>query len=141
MLFLAQSDTTVGFLSKEPEVINRAKGRRTSQAVIQTFPDFKSLSYRIPKKYRRRVRMMQKTTFVLSTDIAFRVVPFTQAHYKLLAKTGPLFSSSANAAAKTFDMVFAHARADVVVTDYRGLQEKRSSKMLRLGKTRLRSIR
>ncbi len=141
MLVLAQSDTTVGFLSKEPERINKAKRRPEFQAVIETLPDLRSLKKRIPPKHRPRVRRMRHTSFAISSAYAFRVIDPACRHHRLLSQMGALYSSSANVHNRSFDIDYAMKTADLIVSDERGLAEKKSSKILRLGLNRLRSLR
>ncbi len=141
MLFLAQSDTTVGFLSQEPTPINRAKGRNATQKILQTITSFVDIQGRVPKSHRKGVRRAQKTTFVLPNGYAFRRVDANSLHGRWLRDVGPLYSSSANPTQGAFDSDFAYAKADCVVTDARGLFEGKASRMVRLGKHKTKRLR
>jgi len=143
MLFLAQTDTTVGFLSHSSERINRAKQRSHSQKVLQTFPSFKALSHhtRVPLKHRQFVRRSRKTTFVLENGMAFRVVDKASMHSSLLKSMGPVYSSSANVTQKSFNEYDACLQSDIIVKDRRGFFEATASEMFKLSRTDKKRIR
>ena len=143
MLLLAQSDTTVGFLSYSSERVNKAKQRPVSQKVLQTFPSFKALNQvtRVPKKHRSFVRRSKKTTFVLDNGLAFRVVSKKSLHHSLIESMGPLYSSSANRTKKSFNENEACLLADIIVKDRRGFYEAEASEMFRLSKSGKRRMR
>ena len=143
MIYLAQSDTTVGFLSLDAKKINLAKNRPIQQKVLQTFSSFKVLNdhARIPKKHRKFVRHSKKTTFVLSSGEAFRVVDEDSLHHKLIAKLGHVYSSSANQTKKSFNEVDAHLKSDIIVKDRRGFFEDEASKMYKLSRTKIKRLR
>lgn len=137
MLFLAQTDTTVGFVSLSSETINRAKQRPVSQKVLQTFPSFKALREvtRVPKRHRSFVRRSKKTTFVLANGLAFRIVSKKSLHHSLLQSMGPLYSSSANVTKKSFNENDACFQSDVIVKDRRGFYEAEASEMFKLSRS------
>jgi len=134
MLILAQSDTTVGFISHSSECINKAKKRDLSQKVLQTFPSFKLLNQqtRVPKKHRSFVRRAKKTTFVLANGIAFRIVDRESLHHSLVKSMGAVYSSSANETKKSFNEYDACLQSDIIVKDRRGFFEAEASKMFKL---------
>lgn len=141
MLILAQTDTTVGFLSTNPQLINAAKKRPLSQDVLLTLAHFANLKYRVPKIHRAMVRRAKKTTFALGTHKAFRIVHDTSPHHQFLARMGGLYSSSANLHQRRFDPVYAYDTCDLIIEDARGLYEAPPSRMLRLGRTKVKSLR
>ncbi|MWV62421.1 hypothetical protein DCO58_04310 [Helicobacter saguini] len=65
VIFLAQSDTTIGFLSKSAARINEIKKANANKILLKEFCNFKNLDSRIPTKFRRFVRYAKKTTFIL----------------------------------------------------------------------------
>lgn len=134
MLILAQTDTTVGFISHSSACINRAKKREISQKVLQTFPSFKVLKQhtRVPKKHRSFVRRAKKTTFVLANKIAFRIVDKENLHHSLVKSMGAIYSSSANETKKSFNEHQACAQSDIIVKDRRGFFEAEASRMFKL---------
>ena len=141
MLILAQSDTTVGFLSKDPQSINKAKKRPLNQSIIQTLPTLRSLHKRVPKKFRAKVRRSKQTTFILSPSFAFRIVDRDISHHSVLEHFEGLYSSSANENQKKFNRSYAFEQADLIIEDKRGFYEAPPSEMIKLGIKRQRSLR
>ncbi len=70
MLYLAQTDTTAGFLSKDQAEINRAKNRDIKTPCILTMAYFSELLrfVRVPKAHKNLVRKARKTSFVYETS-------------------------------------------------------------------------
>lgn len=66
MLYLAQTDTTAGFLSKDEREINKAKGRALQTPCILTMSSLKELAslVRVPKAHKNLVRKAKKTSFI-----------------------------------------------------------------------------
>lgn len=66
MLYLAQTDTTAGFLSKDEREINKAKGRTLQTPCILTMSSLKELAslVRVPKAHKNLVRKAKKTSFI-----------------------------------------------------------------------------
>ena len=66
MLYLAQTDTTAGFLSKDEREINKAKGRALQTPCILTMSSLKELTslVRVPKAHKNLVRKAKKTSFI-----------------------------------------------------------------------------
>lgn len=141
MIFLAQSDTTVGFLSQSAKEINHIKHRKASQKVLSTVASLQDIPTRVPKKFRAMVRRMTKTSVVLPNTQAYRVVPKTSKHHTFLQGYGILFSSSANQAGERFDAKKAFKQADIIVADDRGFYEATASQILKIGKTTLKRVR
>ncbi len=135
MIYLAQTDTTVGFLSTDKEALAKAKGRSKAQPFIMVCDSFKKQKalVRTPKRFRSLVRRAKKTTFIYPNDKAVRVSK-DQLHNRLLKRFDYLYSTSANRHQESFDIKFATSVADVVVLDGRDLVPKSASKMIKLGK-------
>lgn len=104
MIYLAQTDTTVGFLSKDFKAINRLKKRDESTPCLITTAYFKELQSlaRVPQKFKNCVRKAKKTTFIYPNAKAIRVVKDGK-HAQFLAQKGWFYSSSANLHGKDFD--------------------------------------
>lgn len=143
MIFLAQTDTTVGFVGDSLESINRVKERNTSKKVLRTCANLEQLKAktRVPKAFRKQLRRAKKTTFIMPDLEAYRVVEADSQHQHLLEKHGIMYSSSANKTGYGFERDFAVAKADVVVEDDRGLYEAAASSIFRIGKKKQRRIR
>lgn len=107
MLYLAQTDTTAGFLSKDFEEINKAKKRALNTPCILTTALFAELLHfvRVPKMHKNLVRKAKKTSFIYPKSLktmACRVVNLGK-HGEFLREFGYFYSSSANLHGKEFD--------------------------------------
>lgn len=140
MLYLAQTDTTAGFLSKSLKEINQAKNRPEKQACLITTSSFyeaKSLA-RVPKNFKNLLRRAKKTTFLYPNKEAIRVVK-NHPHSKFLDKMGFMYSSSANLHKEKFDFKIAAKIADIIVD--KEFKEEQPSRIIKLGRRRLKKIR
>jgi len=140
-VILAQTDTTVGFLSQSSQRLQQIKMRDSAKPFLKVYADFKALSrdIRIPSLHKRLVRYARKTTFIVQ-DQAFRYVDEPD-HSRLIARYGWLYSTSANESGKSYDETFCQSFSDLIIEDYRGLSEKSASKIYRLTSTRLKQLR
>ncbi|MBD3838893.1 MAG: Sua5 YciO YrdC YwlC family protein, partial [Epsilonproteobacteria bacterium] len=80
LLFLTQTDTTIGFVSTDMKRIDEAKQRLDGKYYIKTLS---SLSYlkaysKVPNQHKNRIRRAKKTTFILKNSRSFRVIKDTQ---------------------------------------------------------------
>lgn len=142
LLYLAQSDTTVGFLSQNKERLANSKNRDPNQPFIictDTLSCLKKFA-RAPRKYKNLIRRSTKITFVYPNKKAIRVVK-DSLHGAFLHKISWAYSSSANLTTKSFDLEFAQQKADIIVQDSRGLFEAAPSAIIRLGKHKKRRLR
>jgi tRNA A37 threonylcarbamoyladenosine synthetase subunit TsaC/SUA5/YrdC len=97
-LILTQTDTTVGFLSKNPNLINIKKNRQGKKGLIKVVSSFKELNneVRVPQKFRKYVRHSKQTTFIYTKkNKAIRVVS-EGIHHNFLKRFKSFYSSSAN---------------------------------------------
>lgn len=141
-VLLAQTDTTVGFLSQNADALTRIKERPSHKQYLRVYADWKTFQAgggRIPKAHRRYIRRADKTTFVVKAN-AYRIVNNGE-HHELLKPYGWLYSTSANQSGKAFDRSFCEASADIIVEDVRSFEESRPSSIERLGKTKRRKLR
>ena len=92
-LYLAQTDTTVGFLSQDAGRLFEAKGRDQNKPFLKVFCELHVLKaqLRVPLVHRRRVHA-RKTTFIVKNQ-AFRYVTETRP----IPRPPGWFYSSANA--------------------------------------------
>ncbi|MCI6988331.1 MAG: Sua5 YciO YrdC YwlC family protein [Campylobacter sp.] len=139
-LYLAQTDTTAGFLSKSKEVINLAKKRDLYKPCLITVASFKELKelVRVPKKYASFIRHSKKTTFIYPNAASFRVVKDIR-HAKFLKLTGWMYSSSANIHGGEFDENYAKSVADEVVDEI--LFSGKPSKIYKISNSQITKIR
>lgn len=140
-LILAQTDTTVGFLSQDAARLARVKGREEGKPFLKVFASLKTLQEhtRIPLKYHTWFRHARQTTFVVKNQ-AYRYVR-QEPHASLIAKYGWLYSTSANESSKRFNRAFCEEHSDLIIEDSRGLQECPPSKIFRLTSTQYKQLR
>ncbi len=142
LLFLVQTETTVGFLSQDSEKLATSKQRNKKQPFIKCVDSLKTLQEftRVPKKFKNRVRRSNRTTFIYPNGEALRVVK-DEEHLKFLKKLRWAYSSSANLTKKTFDEKYAKQKADIIVEDSRGFFESKPSKMIKINRQKARKLR
>lgn len=153
-VFLAQSDTTVGFLCDNFETLNRIKGRNIKKNTLLTLDSLSKLKQlvRVPNVHKNRVRKGKKSTFIYKgknsfnqESLAIRLVQKEIRkkidHGSLLEFFPFLYSSSANAHKAEFDLNFALEMADTIVLDERFLSMQKPSKMYKIANVNIRKIR
>jgi tRNA A37 threonylcarbamoyladenosine synthetase subunit TsaC/SUA5/YrdC len=142
LVYLVQTDTTVGFLSQNDEKLATSKQRDKNQAFIKCVDSLKNLQKftRVPKKFKNRVRRSKKTTFIYPDNQAIRVVK-DEKHLKFLKKLTWAYSSSANITKKRFNENYAKQKADIIVEDEKGLFEGTASYMIKIGMQKARRLR
>lgn len=140
-VLLAQTDTTVGFLSQNPKRLEEIKMRPGNKPFLKVYADLKVLRHdiRIPSLHKHTIRHARKTTFIVKNQ-AFRYVNDPQ-HAQLIRPYGWLYSTSANASTQKYDPEFCKAAADWIIEDHRGLYESSASAIYKLGQKNLRRIR
>lgn len=144
LVYLAQTDTTVGFLSANSLKLASIKNRPESKKFILSISDLQTLSSiaRVPKRYRPSVRYAKKTTYILpSRELSFRIIPKEHPHHALVNKYKMLYSTSANKAGEGYDQSFAFDSCDVVLLEQRGLSQMKPSRILLLGKRSVKKVR
>ena len=143
LVYLVQTDTTVGFSSLNDEKLSTIKQRPISKKILHTVDSFKTLNEhtRVPKSFRRKVRNSKKTTFIYPNKKSFRVVNKDSNFYDFINKFGILYSTSANKTGESFDKNFATIGADIIVEDKRGFYETKASRIIKLSKKSLKIIR
>lgn len=141
LLFLAQSDTTLGFLSQDASKINLAKGRKSQKVLIEvdSLATLRAFS-RIPQKHKNIIRRIKKTTFIYPKGQAIRVIK-DPLHLRFLSSMRWFYSSSANPTKESYNPSFAHQKADVIIQDKRGFFEGKPSKIYKINSHSLKRIR
>ncbi|MDD2895960.1 MAG: Sua5 YciO YrdC YwlC family protein [Aliarcobacter sp.] len=136
LVYLVQTDTTVGFSSLNDEKLSFIKQRPTSKKILHTVDSFKTLTQhtRVPKSFRKRVRNSKRTTFIYPNTKSFRVVPKDSDFYDFIHKFNILYSTSANKTGENFDKDFATIGADILVEDKKGFYETKASTIIKLSK-------
>lgn len=141
-VILAQTDTTVGFLSQNSDKLDDAKSRAPLKQYLITYPNldsFKGSNKRIPIHRRKLFRRAKKTTFIVK-GTAFRISPTTLSS-QILREMKWTYSTSANESGKNFDLDFCESKADIIITNKDGLSEKSSSKLLRINDVKIKRLR
>jgi len=140
LVFLTQTDTTIGFVSQNAERLTQIKQRPPHKHYIKALPSFKVLKSftRLPDIHKNRIRRAKKTTFIMPNGHSYRVVK-DKHHLLLLNRLGWAYTTSANLSSKAYDEHFSKKSADVVITP---LKQKRSaSNIYKLGKITFKRIR
>ncbi len=142
LVFLIQTDTTVGLLSKSADRLSQIKRRDKNKPFLKSISSFKELKQmvRVDKKYRKTVRRKKKTTFIYPNKEAFRVV-FNYPHRDFLKRYGWFYSTSANKSSNSFDFDYIKDKVDIIVYTPDDFEEKSSSFVYMLGKSKIRRIR
>lgn len=140
MIYLAQTDTTAGFLSKDFRAINALKKRALNTPCLICVAEFGTLKsfVRVPQPFKNKVRKAKKTSFLYPNSKALRVVKDLR-HSEFIKKHTWLYSSSANEHKHTFNEAWARTQADVIVDEK--LFEGPASQLFKLGKNRLKKLR
>jgi tRNA A37 threonylcarbamoyladenosine synthetase subunit TsaC/SUA5/YrdC len=141
-VILAQTDTTVGFLSQDSHQLYEIKSRVSSKPFIKVFDSFKSLGsagQRVPKIHKKYLRNSKKTTFIVKNN-SFRIAQ-SELNSACIRNLTWSYSTSANESGKKFKRDFCEKKADIIVEDSHGLEEKSSSAIYRLSKVKKRRLR
>lgn len=143
LVYLVQTDTTVGFSSSNDEKLSLAKRRNTNQKILQTVDSFKTLknSSRIPNKYKKMVRKAKLSTFIYPNLQSFRVISQDCNFYDFIKKFKILYSTSANLTKEVYDEKFALENAEVLVKNDFGFNEMKASKIYKISKNKIKRLR
>ncbi|RAX57637.1 hypothetical protein CCZ01_05585 [Helicobacter monodelphidis] len=118
MVYLTQTDTTIGFLSQNMENIMTLKKRKNKPILMEVY-SLRDLQYyvRVPHLFKNRIRRGEKTSYLYPNKKCLRVSK-NQRHNEFLrcfSRLPGLYSSSANKSGQSFDIEFATEKADVIV--------------------------
>ncbi len=140
LVFLTQTDTTIGFVSQNAEKLTQFKQRPPHKHYIKALPSLKALKSftRVPDNHKNRVRRAKKTTFIMPNGHSYRIVK-EKHHLLLLNRLGWAYTTSANLSSKDYDEAFAKKSTDVVITPLK--QNFSPSDIYKLGKISLKRIR
>ena len=142
LVYLAQTETTAGFLSQNAEALSRIKNRPSGKSFLISVDSLSTLRTftRVPKNHKNHVRRANKTTFAYPCGLAIRVVK-DEEHLQFLRKFKWSYSTSSNLSGKGFDEAFATEKADVILFTCKGFFEDKPSSIFRLGKRKMRKLR
>ncbi len=131
-IILAQTDTTVGFLSQDAAKLASVKNRPQSKPFLKNIFLLKTLKtqLRVPQNRKKEIRRAKKTTFVVKNQ-AFRIASFP-ASTAIFRQLKWCYSTSANKTASGYDADFANEKADIIVQNAIGLFEEKPSKIIKI---------
>lgn len=140
MIYLAQTDTTAGLLSKDLKALNAVKNRPLNKPCVITTSKFSKLLTltRVPNKFKNMVRKSKKTTFLYPNLKAIRVIKDV-AHSKFLDIHGWMYSSSANLHGEKFNQIWAESVADIIIDNE--FKESSPSKILKVSNSGIKCLR
>lgn len=142
IVYLTQTDTTVGFLSQNRDRLFAIKERDRDKPFLIVVDSFKTLQnfVRVPERFKKLVRDSKEVTFIYPNSLAIRVVK-NQRHRDFLKRFKWSFSTSANLSGSGFDIEFAKESCDIIVFDIDEFSERSSSKIFKLSKFKLKRLR
>lgn len=142
LVYLAQTETTAGFLSQNAEALSIIKKRPSGKPFLMSVDSLKTLHQftRVPRQYKAKVRRAKKTTFAYPCGLAIRVVK-DEVHLEFLKKLKWSYSTSSNPSGKEFDEKFALKNADAILFTCQGFFESEPSSIYRLRKTKIQKLR
>ncbi len=142
LVYLVQTDTTVGFLSQSARKLAEKKGRSPERPFLKAVPRFEDVATigRVPSAHRNMVRRSKKTSFILPSGLSFRVVQ-DPGHRDFIEKCGWCYTTSANLHGEPFDEAIAKELCDVVVESKDGFSDKAPSAIWRLRRLKKERIR
>lgn len=143
LVYLVQTDTTVGFLCSKHKKLTEIKKRPQTQKILQVVDSFKTLKehVRVPQKFKKLVRNAKNSTFIYPNQCSFRVVSSSSSHYDFIKKFKTMYSTSANITQQKFNKKFAKECADIIVEDKNGFFEAASSQLIKLSCTKIKRLR
>lgn len=139
-IFLTQTDTTIGFVSQNPDKLTQIKQRPPHKHYIKAVNSLQTLKTftRVPQNHKNRVRRAKKTTFIMPNGHSYRVIQ-DKHHLLLLNRLQWAYTTSANLSGKPYDENFVKEMSDVIVVPLN--QTHKSSSIYKLGKYNMRRIR
>jgi len=141
-VYLAQTETTAGFVSQNADALACIKNRPEGKSFLISVDSLQTLKTftRVPNTHKNDVRRGQKTTFAYLRGLAIRVVK-DEAHLSFLQKLKWSYSTSSNSSGKKFDETFAMDKAEIIVFTCKGFFESIPSAIFKLGKHKKRRLR
>ena len=142
LVFLVQTDTTVGLLSKEKKRLSLIKQRDIKQPFLKSIATFCELKKetRVPKRIKKFVRRKKKTTFIYPNLKAIRVVQ-DASHQSFLKRFGWMYSTSANKTGCEFDFGYIKDRVDIILFEADEFRADSASSIIKIGKKSIRRLR
>ena len=116
LVFLTQTDTSIGFVSQNAERLTQIKQRPPHKHYIKAVNSLQTLKIftRVPSSHKNRVRRATKTTFIMPAGHSYRLIQDPQ-HLLLLNRLIWAYTTSANLSDQPYDETFAKEAADVMI--------------------------
>ncbi|MEA3419927.1 MAG: Sua5 YciO YrdC YwlC family protein [Campylobacterota bacterium] len=142
LVFLTQTDTTIGFISQNADKLTQIKQRPPYKHYIKALPSLQKLKSftRVPEKHKNRVRRAKRATFVFPDGYSYRIIR-EPGHLQLIKKFGWMYTTSANLSGDEFDETFAREAADVIVGSPSRRDNYQASSIVKLNNIRMKRIR
>jgi tRNA A37 threonylcarbamoyladenosine synthetase subunit TsaC/SUA5/YrdC len=143
LIYLVQTDTTVGFLSSDNEKLSLIKGRDKNKKILQVVDSFKTLQKytRVPKSKKKFIRRSKLATYIYPNGCAFRVIDKNSSHHNFVNKFKCLYSTSANITGENFNKKFTYEKSEIILYEKKGFSQKSSSSIYKLTNGKLRKFR
>ena len=140
LIFLTQTDTTIGFVSQNSDRLTAIKQRPPHKYYIKAVNSLTTLKTftRVPSSHKNRVRRSTKTTFIMPDGHSYRLIQ-DKHHLLLLNRLKWAYTTSANLSDHAYDEKFAKEMADVIIEPLK--QNKKASNIYKLGKKTIKRIR
>ncbi len=140
LVFLTQTDTTIGFVSQNADRLTAIKQRSPHKYYIKAVNSLQTLKTftRVPSSCKNRVRRSKKTTFIMPNGHSYRVVK-DKHHLLLLNRLKWAYTTSANLSNQAYDETFAKNMADVTLEPLK--ETNQASDIYKLGQYTIRRIR
>ncbi len=140
LVFLTQTDTTIGFVSQNKEKLTAIKKRPSHKHYIKAVNSLWTLKQftRVPAMHKNRVRRSCKTTFIMPNTYSYRVIK-EKHHLLLLDRLTWAYTTSANLTNHDYNASFAKEVADVIVEPL--TQKSKPSSIYKLGIKNIQRIR
>ncbi len=143
LVYLVQTDTTVGFLSSNDKRLADIKHRNYNQKILQVVDSFQELcnNVRIPSNRKNMIRKSNHTTFIYPKGLSFRVVSGELEHNRFIRKFSSLFSTSANKTKHDFDKTYAISKVDIVLYTADGFSQSEASSIFKINNKKIIKLR
>ncbi len=142
LVFLTQTDTTMGFISQSAQRLTQIKQRPPHKHYIKALPSLQTLTslVRVPEKYKNQVRRAKSTSFIFPDGNSYRVIR-EKRHLALIRKLSWAYTTSANISGEDFNEKFAVDAADVIVGYPDSNTKNNASSVLKLNNLRMLRLR
>ncbi len=140
LIFLTQTDTTIGFVSQNADRLTSIKQRPPHKYYIKAVNSLHTLKTftRVPSSHKNRVRRSNKTTFIMPNGYSYRVIR-DKHHLLLLNRLKWAYTTSANLSNFSYDENFAKEAADAIISPLN--EKQQSSNIYKLGRYAIKRIR